>query len=140
LLAGGEAAILFPEGRDAVAKPFDRRYRLARFGQTPLLRAALEAGAPIVPVAVVGCEEAQPVLWRVERPVRPLGLPVIPIMPTLLPLPTKWRLHVGAPLEVGRSGAAGDARVVARVATELRERLQGLVSESVGRRRGLFFA
>src|SRR5262245_34260754 len=112
LLEGDEAAIVFPEGRDAVGRPFDRRYRLARFGHTPLLRAAVEAGASIVPVAVVGSEEAQPV-WRLDRPVRALGLPSIPVTPTLLPLPTKWHLHVGVPLETGgRSGStrARDAR------------------------------
>lgn len=142
LLAADEAAIVFPEGRDAVGRPFDHRYRLARFGHTPLLRAAVEAGAAIVPVAVVGSEEAQPV-WRLPRPVRALGLPSIPVTPTLVPLPTKWRLHVGVPLDTAGGSAAArarDARQLAQLSTQLRERLQGLVSEAVGRRRGLFFS
>ncbi|HWP66198.1 MAG TPA: 1-acyl-sn-glycerol-3-phosphate acyltransferase [Candidatus Limnocylindria bacterium] len=140
LLAAGEAAIIFPESRDALGRPFDRRYRLARFGHTPLLRTAVEAGATIVPVAVVGSEEAQPV-FRLERPARVLGLPSIPLTPTLVPLPTKWRLHVGVPLETGGRQApapAEAARQVVQLAAQLRERLQGLVSEAVGRRRGLF--
>lgn len=143
LLAGGEAAIVFPEGRDSMGRPFDHRYRLSRFGHAALLRVAVEAGAPIVPVAVVGCEEAQPVLWRLERPVRALGLPSIPFTPTLLPLPTKWRLHVGAPLETNGGAEGGktpDGRALGRLSVQLRERLQGLVSEAVGRRRGLFFS
>src|SRR6185436_4412814 len=49
LLEAGEAAIVFPEGRDAMGRSFDQRYRLARFGHTPLLRTAVEAGASIVP-------------------------------------------------------------------------------------------
>jgi 1-acyl-sn-glycerol-3-phosphate acyltransferase len=133
LLAADEAAIVFPEGRDSIGRPFDRRYRLARFGHAALLRAAVDAGAAIVPVAVVGCEEAQPVFGRLERPARALGLPSIPLTPTLFPLPTKWRLHVGVPLEV-------PARHVGRLSIQLRERLQGLVSEAVGRRRGIFFS
>jgi len=142
LLAADEAAIVFPESRDAVGRAFDRRYRLARFGHTALLRTAVEAGASIVPVAVVGSEEAQPV-WRFDGPTRALGLPSIPLTPTLLPLPTKWRLHVGVPLETGgRAGSAKgrDARQIAQLSIQLRERLQGLVSEAVGRRRGLFFS
>jgi 1-acyl-sn-glycerol-3-phosphate acyltransferase len=134
-LAAGEAAIVFPEGRDSIGRPFDRRYRLARFGHAAMLRVAVEAGAPIVPIAIVGCEEAQPVLWRLDRPVRALGLPSIPLTPTLVPLPTKWRLHVGVPLEV-----TARANHVGRLSLQLRERLQGLVSEAVGRRRGLFFS
>ena len=42
---------------------------------------AVEAGAPIVPVAVIGAEEVQPVLWRVERLGRLLGLPAVPDHP-----------------------------------------------------------
>jgi 1-acyl-sn-glycerol-3-phosphate acyltransferase len=140
LLDGSEAAIVFPEGRDVVGRPFDRRYRLARFGHTALLRTAVEAGASIVPVAIVGCEEAQPV-WRWDAPVRALGLSSIPLTPTLVPLPTKWRLQVGVPLEPGpRGGKTRDARALAQLSIQLRERLQGLVSEAVGRRRGLFFS
>jgi 1-acyl-sn-glycerol-3-phosphate acyltransferase len=133
-----EAAIVFPEGREAFAKPFAQRYRLARFGRTALLRLAVEMRVPIVPVAVIGSEEVHPVLWRLERLGRPLGLPAIPITPTLLPLPTKWMLHVGAPLEIAaRPAARGDVRLVR---TQVRARLQGLVSEALGRRRGVFFA
>jgi 1-acyl-sn-glycerol-3-phosphate acyltransferase len=134
----GEAAIVFPEGREAFAKPFAQRYRLARFGRTALLRLAVEMSVPIVPVAVIGSEEVHPVLWRLERLGRPLGLPAIPITPTLVPLPTKWLLHVGTPLEIdARTAARGDVR---HVRTQVRERLQGLVSEALGRRRGVFFA
>src|SRR5688572_19541243 len=44
LLAAGEAAIVFPEGRDALGRSFDHRYRLSRFRHTALLRVAAEAG------------------------------------------------------------------------------------------------
>jgi 1-acyl-sn-glycerol-3-phosphate acyltransferase len=142
LLEAGDAAVAFPEGRDAFAKSFAHRYRLARFGRTVLLRTAIELEAPIVPVAVIGSEETHPVLWRFERGGRPLGLPALPIAPNLLPLPTKWTLHVGQPLETGNlvraSGSVAEAVKLAR--TQVRERLQGLVSEGVGRRRSVFLA
>jgi 1-acyl-sn-glycerol-3-phosphate acyltransferase len=136
-LAAGEVAIAFPEGTAAVAKPVARRYRLAPFARSSLLRVAVETGAPIVPVAVVGAEEAQPVLWRIERLGRLLGLPAVPVTPTLVPLPTKWTVHVGEPLDPPARGAR-DQRVLRDLGTRLRERLQALVSDGVNRRPGLF--
>jgi 1-acyl-sn-glycerol-3-phosphate acyltransferase len=135
VLAAGEVAIIFPEGPEAVAKPLARRYRLAPFGRASLVRVAVDAGAPIVPVAVVGAEEAQPVLWRSERLGRLLGLPAVPVPPPLVPLPTKWTIHVGEPLA---PPARGDRRLLRGFGPRLRERLQGLVSDGVNRRRGLF--
>ncbi len=135
VLRAGEVAITFPEGPDAVAKPVTSRYRLAAFARGSLLRVALDAGAPIVPVAVIGGEEAQPVLWRVERLGRLLGLPAVPITPALVPLPTKWTIHVGEPLA---APASTDRRGLRDVRERVRERLQGLVSDGVRRRAGLF--
>ena len=110
VLAAGEVAIGFPEGPEAVAKPLARRYRLAPFGAAALLRVAAETGAPIVPVAVIGAEEAQPVLWRSERLGRLLGLPAVPVTPPLVPLPTKWTIHVGEPLDAARATPIGARR------------------------------
>ena len=70
-----------PRARRRSAKPLARRYRLAPFGRASLVRVASEAGAPVVPVAVVGAEEAQPVLWRSEWLGRLLGLPAVPVPP-----------------------------------------------------------
>jgi 1-acyl-sn-glycerol-3-phosphate acyltransferase len=136
-LAAGEVAISFPEGAAAVAKPVARRYRLAPFARSSLLRVAVEAGAPIVPVAVVGAEEAQPVLWRIERLGRLLGLPAVPVTPALLPLPTKWTVHVGEPFGPPARGPR-ERRALRDLGSRLRERLQGLVSDGVNRRPGLF--
>jgi 1-acyl-sn-glycerol-3-phosphate acyltransferase len=136
VLAAGEVAITFPEGDDAVAKPLSHRYRLAAFARRSLLRVAIDAEVPIVPVAVIGAEDVQPVLWRVERLGRLLGLPAVPITPALVPLPTKWTIHVGEPLEAPARG--GEGRALRTVRERVRERLQGLVSDGVRRRAGLF--
>ena len=61
----------------------------------------------------------------------------------LVPLPAKWTLHVGEPLDVAAHhspDAARDPRVVALVRDQVRERLQALVSEGVRRRHAIFFA
>jgi 1-acyl-sn-glycerol-3-phosphate acyltransferase len=135
-LVGGDVAITFPEGQDAFAKTVGQRYRLAPFGPAASLRVAVEADAPIVPVAVIGAEEAQPVLWRSERLGRLLGLPALPVPPAIVPLPTKWTIHVGEPLDPPARGSRD--RLMRGMSARLRERLQGLVSDAVNRRRGLF--
>jgi 1-acyl-sn-glycerol-3-phosphate acyltransferase len=140
-LAAGAMAIAFPEGPGAVAKPFSRRYRLAPFARGSLLRLAAEMGAAIVPVAVIGADEVHPVLWRLEGLGRMLGLPALPITPALVPLPTKWTVHVGEPLHVPQRTAATlgrDVRALRALRVQVRERLQGLVSDGLRRRRGLF--
>ena len=149
VLARDEAAVVLPEGDAAVAKRFTRRYRLARFARRGVARAAIATGAPIVPVAVIGAEEVHPVLARLDGVGRLLGLPTLPITPTfpwlgvagLVPLPTKWRLHFGEPLDVAARyppAAAADPAAVARLVEQVRERLQGLVIEGVRRRRSVF--
>ncbi len=135
VLAAGEVAITFPEGPAAIAKGGAGHYRLAPFGRGAL-RVALEAGVPIVPVAVIGAEEVQPAFWRLERLGRLLGLPAVPVTPALVPLPTKWTIHVGEPVDGTPHGA--DQRAMRALRARVRERLQGLMSDGVRRRRGLF--
>jgi 1-acyl-sn-glycerol-3-phosphate acyltransferase len=149
LLERGEAVIVFPEGERALAKPFSQRYRLARFGRGAFARLAIETRTPIVPVAVFGAEEVHPVLARFDAPGRMLGLPTLPLTATfpllglagLVPLPTKWTLLAGEPLDVNARHApadASDGAAVARLRDQVRERLQALVLEGLRRRRSVF--
>ena len=58
-----------------------------------------------------------------------------------MPLPTKWRLHFGEPLDVAARyapTAATDTRAVGGLVDQVRERLQGLVVEGLRRRRSIF--
>ena len=82
LLERDEAVVVLPEGEQAMAKTWSRRYRLGTFGKGTFARAAIQAGAPIVPVAVIGAEETHPVLARVDAARRLLGLPTLPLTPT----------------------------------------------------------
>ncbi len=149
LLEREQAVILFPEGPSACAKGWTRRYRLGSFGRGVFARIAIETGAPIVPVAIVGAEETHPFVWRFDGLGRWLGLPTIPVTPTfpwlglggLVPLPTKWRVHVGQPLDVAARwprDAAHDPVAVGRVRDHVRERLAALLSEGLRRRRSVF--
>jgi len=106
LIRSGEAVLAFPEGQKGAAKAFRERYRLKRFGRGGVVRVALETRVPIIPIGVVGAEEAHPILFKWDTPARAVGLPFLPVTPTfpllgplgLLPLPTKWVIRIGAPI------------------------------------------
>ena len=137
----GETAVVFLEGRDAVARPYAEAYRVGRFTRTSVLRTAVEAAVPIVPVGIIGVDEVHPVLARIAVPrlLSAVGIPALPVTPTLVPLPTKWKLFVGDPLDTAaHRNEAYDAGVVRALATRVRERLQGLVSDGLRRRRSIF--
>ena len=129
-----------PETDALFGKTFGDRYRLARFGRA-FARVAIATGTPVVPVAVIGSEETHPVLGRLASAARWLGVPTVPLTPTLVPLPTKWRLHIGEPIDVADRYASSDAtrpECTARLADQARERLQGLILEGLRRRRSIF--
>ena len=100
----GQLVGVFPEGLRGVGKPYRERYRLANFGRGGFVRLARTAKVPIIPVAIVGAEEANPVVAKLTQLAKPLGLPYIPITPTfplfgplgLLPVPAKWSIQIGA--------------------------------------------
>ncbi len=148
LLATGHSVIAFPEGVKGAAKTFRDRYRLQRFGRGGAVRLALEAGVPIVPVAVVGAEETHPILFKLATPARAFGLPFLPVTPTFpwlgplgaLPLPSKWVISFGEPLATPGPDAAqaGDDLLVARLTEELRSEVQRLVKAALAIRQGVF--
>ncbi len=148
LLTTGRSVVAFPEGVKGAAKTFRDRYRLQRFGRGGAVRLALAAEVPVVPVAIVGAEEAHPILFKVETPARALGLPFLPVTPTFpwlgplgaLPLPAKWVISFGEPLAASVRGAeqASDDLLVARLTEELRGEVQRLVKEALRIRQGVF--
>lgn len=148
LLRTGHSVIAFPEGAKGAAKLFAERYRLKRFGRGGVIRAAVENRVPLVPVGIVGAEEAHPILFKADVPARSLGLPFVPVTPTfpwlgpagLLPLPTKWIVKVGAPIPLDDldPGALDDDLLLSRLTEELRARIQELVSDSLERRESVW--
>jgi len=132
LLAADEALLVFPEGTRGLNKPFSERYTLKDFG-LGFLRLALESGAPIVPVGVVGAEEQAPGILDLKPIARLLAFPHFPITPTVLPfpLPVRYRLWFGKPLRLEGSPDDEDAvleekvaRVKAAVAAEIARGLE----------------
>ena len=73
-----QLVLVFPEGRKGTEKLYKDRYRLRRFGRGGFVEAAMRARAPIVPIAVVGAEEAAPIFAHVPLLQRLTGPHLLP--------------------------------------------------------------
>ena len=73
-----QLVLVFPEGRKGTEKLYKDRYRLRRFGRGGFVEAAMRARAPIVPIAVVGAEEAAPIFAQVKRAAAPDRAALLP--------------------------------------------------------------
>lgn len=149
LLEKDELVAVFPEGEKGMGKLWKDRYRLQRFGRGGFVKLALRTRAPIIPVAVVGAEEAAPMLGKVTWFAKNIGIPWIPVTPTfpwlgpagLLPLPSKWYVAFGAPIDLGAAhapSAAEDRLLVNRLADQIRNQIQDMIDELLGQRRSPF--
>ncbi len=147
LLATGVAVGVFPEGTRGWEKPWSERYRLQRFGRGGFAKVALRAGVPIVPCAIVGGEEATPPAARPGWLGEFLGLPFLAMAPGLplgplglLPLPSRWTVRCGEPLETRGlgPGQADDPAAVAELAGSTRDAVQRLLDEAVAARKSVF--
>ncbi|MCE9670266.1 acyltransferase family protein [Myxococcus stipitatus] len=139
LLDEHRPVVVFPEGYQALSKPFAERYRLKRFGRGGFVKLALRTGAPIVPVAIVGSEETSPMLGRL--PASFLGLPFVPLTPLgPVPLPAKWSIRFGEPISMEGvpSEAADDLGEVQRLTERTREAIQGMLHSLLKERRSVF--
>jgi 1-acyl-sn-glycerol-3-phosphate acyltransferase len=144
LLEQDQLVAVFPEGVKGTGKPFAERYRLQRFGRGGFVEIALRAGAPIVPVAVVGSEEIYPKLADVPALARAIGAPFFPVTPTFpwlgplgaVPLPSKWRIEFCEPIATAPYGAdaASDRGLVLELTDQVRETVQQAVYANLVRR------
>ena len=150
LLSAGELVGVWPEGFKGIGKPFSERYKLQRFGRGGFVSAALRTGAPIIPCSIVGAEESYPMLANAKTLARLLGLPYLPITPTfpllglggLVPLPSKWLIEFGEPIEtasLGGAAAAEDPMLVFNLTDQVRETIQSTLYTLLMQRRSVFF-
>ncbi len=149
LLKQDALVAVFPEGVKGIGKLFKERYRLQRFGRGGFIKLCLRTKTPIVPVAIIGAEETNPMLFRIEAFSRALGVPYIPVTPTfpllgplgLAPAPTKWKIVFGELISFAEHGpeAADDDILVGRLAERVRTSVQAMVDKAIGARRSVFF-
>ncbi len=143
-----QLVLVFPEGRKGTEKLYKDRYRLRRFGRGGFVEAAMRAQAPIVPVCVIGAEEAAPVFAQSKLLEKLTGLiyfPITPTFPALGPLgmlgylPAKFKIRFLEPIRFDEEGAYRDKSAVQTVAHEVRARIQEGVWDMVGKRESVWF-
>jgi 1-acyl-sn-glycerol-3-phosphate acyltransferase len=149
LLSTGQLVGVWPEGFKGIGKPYAERYKLQRFGRGGFVSSALRTGAPIIPCSVVGAEEIYPMIGNMKTLARLFGLPYLPITPTfpllgplgLVPLPSKWIIEFGEPVETASYGAAAadDPMTVFNLTDQVRETIQGTLYKLLMQRRSVFF-
>ncbi len=144
-----QLVLVFPEGRKGTEKLYKDRYRLRRFGRGGFVESAMRAKAPIVPVAVIGAEEAQPIFAHLGPLQRLTGLIYFPITPTfpLLGLlggvgylPAKFRIRFLEPIPTDQWGEEPweDVTLVQSVAEEVRARIQEELYDLLAGRRSVW--
>jgi 1-acyl-sn-glycerol-3-phosphate acyltransferase len=145
----GRLALVFPEGQKGTRKVLWQRYRLRRFGRGGFVRAALRARVPIVPIALVGGEEAMPIFAHMRIVQRLSGLIYAPLnhafphfgpLAALMYMPAKFRIRFGEPIDIPAypPETADDAAEVQSIAEEIRGRIQADLDEMLNRRRSVW--
>jgi 1-acyl-sn-glycerol-3-phosphate acyltransferase len=145
-----QLVLVFPEGRKGTEKLYKDRYKLRRFGRGGFVEAAMRGQAPIVPIAVVGAEEAAPVFAQLTPLQKLTGLLYVPLTPTfphfgLLGmagyLPAKFRIRFLEPVRTDDMGDEPweDKGLVQTVAHEVRARIQDALLDMLAERKSVWF-
>jgi 1-acyl-sn-glycerol-3-phosphate acyltransferase len=146
----GRLVLVFPEGQKGSRKLYWQRYRLRRFGRGGFVRTAMRAGAPIVPIAVMGAEEAMPIFAHVPLLQRLTGLVYFPVnhafpqfglAAALMYLPAKFRIRFLEPVELAHYGPedGDDMALVQEIGERVRVRIQAELDAMTGARRSVWF-
>lgn len=148
LLDRGELMGVFPEGFKGTGKGWSNRYKLQRFGRGGYIELAFRKRVPIVPVAIVGAEEAYPMIANLKVLSHLFGFPYFPVTPTFpllgplgaIPLPSKWIIEFGDPIDPSEypEDATDDAMTVFDLSDRIRDKIQQMLYANLSRRGGAF--
>ncbi len=146
LMRAEQLVLLFPGGaRDMERSYFTNRYRVLPHrgfapGRGGYIKIALRTRAPIVPLAIVGAEEAHIMVTNLPSVARTLGLPLFPWLLSPLPLPVRLYIRFGEPMMLpGTPADAANQRHVDELNEQVRQRVQQLISDTLRRRTGVIF-
>jgi 1-acyl-sn-glycerol-3-phosphate acyltransferase len=143
-------ALVFPEGQKGSRKLYWQRYKLRRFGRGGFVRTAMRAGVPIVPIAVIGAEEAMPIFAHVPLLQRLTGLIYFPVNHAFphfglaagaMYLPAKFKIRFLEPVDLSEYAPedADDVSLVQTLAEDIRARIQGELESLLSSRKSVWF-
>jgi len=146
----GQLALVFPEGTKGTGKTYSERYQLRRFGRGGFVQIAMRAGVPIIPIAVVGAEEAMPILWKSPQLAKLLGIPYFPVTANMLafgllgaalPFPAKIRIRVLDPvhLDVEPDQPRYSRSRIMEESEHVRQRIQEALFDMLRKRESVWF-
>jgi 1-acyl-sn-glycerol-3-phosphate acyltransferase len=110
----------------------------------------MRAGVPVIPIAVVGSEEAMPIVFRLPTLAKALGVPYFPVTANLLalgplgavmPFPAKFKLrvldpvHFNVPPDQDRYSKSRIMEESERIRTQLQEAVYDMLRD----RRSVWF-
>ncbi|MFJ4650006.1 lysophospholipid acyltransferase family protein [Nocardia sp. NPDC088792] len=139
LLEQGEAVAVFPGGGREAMRGKGQKYKLLWEGRTGFAHMAIAAGAPIVPIAMVGGDDIYDIVFDGDHPaMRPLRAAVTglglrasltpPLIrglgPTLVPKPERFYYALGTPIDTSPWRDAADPH-------EAAEELKAVVKKSL---------
>jgi len=146
-----QLVLVFPEGTKGTGKLVSERYRLRRFGRGGFVEIAMRAGVPVVPIAIVGNEEAMPILAKSRVLAKLLDVPYAPLTANMLlfgplgglvvPLPAKFRLRVLPPVhfDVATNQPRYNRSVVMDASEAIRATIQDALYDMLRARRSVWF-
>lgn len=136
---------VLPEGAKGPVKPRSEKYRLQRFGRGGFVETALRAGVPIVPIVLMGTEDATPTASTLrafgqQAPITWNALVFGPLAGMVLQLPVKIRarvlepVHFDEPPDLERYSRS----MVMDQAETIRARMQQALDEMLAARQSLW--
>ena len=136
---------MFPEGVQGFQKSGSDAYRLKRFGRGGFVKLAMRAGAPIVPVAIMGSEDVHPALFTSKRLAQLVRM-VFPqqrveemaVWLNPIPLPVRWQIRFLEPVEVGPATDRPDRLTVLEISEAVRSRVQAALDVMLSERTSIF--
>lgn len=148
-----QLALVFPEGTKGTGKTYGERYQLRRFGRGGFVEIAMRAGAPVIPIAVVGSEEAMPILWKSSSLAKLLGVPYVPVTANMfafaalgplggaLALPAKIKIRVLDPVhfDVEPDQPRYSRSLIMEESERIRQQIQEALFDMLRQRESVWF-